>query len=257
MDLTAVQSVGSSQASQAYATGVSQAASGERLTRSSDGAAELAVANGLRGDLMEVEQAVGNLIDGISMLQTADGAIGAVSDNLIRMKALAMQAQNETLSDQQREIIGAELSELAAMNTQIGAMTEFNGVKLFAAGELSIAAGDALFAIDTQAMPAVEGDVTVDAAAVLASIENAAAGLNIQRGRIGADMTRMEHYVNNLDVQANSLLTAESAIRNMDAAQIAASYTARQIVALQAYASNAHNRVITETAHSFFGGMQR
>jgi flagellin len=243
----------SSQAVQTYSDLSGQFASGVRLTDASQGAAEIAVADLLGGQLSEARQGIRNLIDGVSMLQTADGALGVVSDNLVRMKQLTMQAQSGVLSDEQRNLIQAELTQLGEMNAQIGVMTQFNNVKVLENGTVSIAAGgDALFTIDLQGVAAVTGDVTADAEALMASIEAAAEAIGEHRGNLGADMTRMENYTENLQVQAESLLASESAIRDLDMAQTAAAESSKQIVAMQVFAANAHNRTVTDVAAMFF-----
>lgn len=242
-----------SQIADAYGAIAGQLASGARLVAADHGAAELAVAEGLSAQLAQTHQGMRNLTDGISMLQTADGALGTVSDNLVRMKALAMQAQGGVLSEQQRQLVAAEINQLAAMNAQIAAMTEFNGVNLFEdGGAITIEAGQAAFTIDLQGVAQVTGDATMDGEAVTASIEMAEDAVNAHRGTLGAEMTRMENYSENLHVQAESLMASQSAIRDMDMAQIAAAETSKQIIAMQVYAAQAHNRTVTEIAAMFF-----
>jgi flagellin len=258
MDITTLstaQAAGLSEIAEIYASVSGQLASGERLTDAGAGAAELAIANEVLGDLTESQQGIRNLIDGVSMVQTADGALGVVSDNLVRMKALATQAQSGTLSDEQMKLLGAEMAQLIEMNAQLGAMTEFNGMKLFeAGGAITIAAGqETELTIDTEGIADITGDVMTDAEAVIKSIDAATDAVNAQRGRLGADMMRMENYTQNLEVQAQSLLAAESVIRDIDAAQISASAAARQILSMQVFAANAHNRTVTEAAMLFFG----
>ncbi len=243
----------STSATQACSDLAGQFASGVRLTDASKGAAEIAVADLLAGQLVETRQGIRNLVDGVSMLQTADGALGVVSDNLVRMKQLAMQAQNGVLSDEQRGLIIAEMSQIVQMNAQIGEMTKFNDIQLLKEGTLSISAGeDVQFAINLGPVAAVTGDLMTDAEAVMQSIQAATETVSEQRGRLGADMSRMENYTENLQVQAESLLASQSAIRDMDMAQTAALAASKQIVEMQVYAANAHNRTVTEVAAMFF-----
>jgi flagellin len=252
MDILGISS-GSAQAAQTYSDFSGQVASGVRLTDAGQGAAEIAVADLLNSDLAETRQGIRNLVDGVSMLQTADGALGIVSDNLVRMKQLAMQSQSGILSDEQQNLIRAEMSQLMEMNTQIGQMTTFNDVQLLQEGQVTVSAGsNAEFAIDLGAIAAVTGDLLADAEAVMQSINAAAESVSMQRGQLGADMTRMENYTENLQVQAESLLASQSAIRDMNMAQTAALATSKQIVAMQVYAANAHNRTVTEVAALLF-----
>lgn len=255
MDIMGIstQSAGASQSVQAYSDLAGQFASGVRLTDAGQGAAEIAVADLLNSQLSETRQGIRNLVDGVSMLQTADGALGVVSDNLVRMKQLAMQAQNGVLSDEQRGLIIAEMSQIVQMNSQIGEMTKFNDIQLLQDATIDIHAGDDVqFAVDMGAVAAVTGDLLTDAEAVMQSIDAAAESVSTQRGRLGADMTRMENYTENLQVQAESLLASQSAIRDMDMAQAAALAASKQIVEMQVYAASAHNRTVTEVATMFF-----
>jgi len=252
MDILGI-SASASQSTQSYSDLAGKFASGLRLTDAGQGAAEIAVADLLTSQLSETRQGIRNLIDGVSMLQTADGALGTVSDNLVRMKYLAMQAQSGVLSDEQQHLIIAEMSQIVQMNAQIGEMTKFNDIQLLKEGTLSISAGeDVQFAVDLGAVAAVTGDLLADAEAVMQSIDDALESVCEQRGQLGTDMTQMEHYTENLQVQAQSLLASESAIRDMDMAQTAALAASKQIASMQVMASSAHNRMVTEVAAMFF-----
>ncbi len=104
--------------------------SGLRINRAGDDAAGLAISEGLKSDIRALDQAARNAADGISLVQTGEGAMDEVSSILLRMKELAEQSLNGTLSDTDRGYLNAEYSALTSEIDRISAATEFNGVKL-------------------------------------------------------------------------------------------------------------------------------
>ncbi|MEN6306701.1 MAG: flagellin [Anaerohalosphaeraceae bacterium] len=215
--------------------------SGQRINSASDDAAGLAVAEQMRGSMVDSIQALRNLSDGTSMIQTADGAASVISDNLIRMKELAAQSSGGILSIQQKEIIQREFDQLAAENARIAETTEFNGIKLFTQGQsitLSIGFGNML-AIQTQAIAVVSADLSNNTLSATEVVDQAINQLAAMRGGFGASMNEMELANQTLEVQVENLMAAESRIMDADMAQETANLTATKILAEAAMATQA------------------
>jgi len=111
-------------------TSVSRLSSGLRITTAADDAAGLAIRELMRSDIASLNQGVRNANDAISMIQTADGALGVIDEKLIRMKELAEQAATGTYTSDQRLIIDSEYQQMASEITRIASSTDFNGIYL-------------------------------------------------------------------------------------------------------------------------------
>jgi flagellin len=122
-------------------TSVSRLSSGLRITTAADDAAGLAIRELMRADIASLNQGVRNANDAISMIQTADGALGVIDEKLIRMKELATQAATGTYNSDQRLIIDSEYQQMASEITRIANATDFNGIYLLN-GNLSASAGN-------------------------------------------------------------------------------------------------------------------
>lgn len=109
---------------------VQRLSTGLRINSAADDAAGLAIREGMRADIASMNQGVRNARDGISMIQTAEGALGVIDEKLIRMKELAEQAATGTYTNEQRLIIHSEFAAMAAEIDRIATATDFNGVKL-------------------------------------------------------------------------------------------------------------------------------
>ncbi len=230
--------------SSAYATlsGLFQGlSSGLRINSAADDAAGLAVAEQMRGSMVDSIQALRNLGDGASMLQTADGAASVIGENLIRMKELTAQSSSGILSSQQKEILQREFDQLAAENARIAETTEFNGIKLFTQGQsitLSIGFGNKL-ALQTQAIAVVSADLSNNTLSATEVVDQAINQLAAMRGGFGASMNEMELANQTLEGQVENLMAAQSRITDADMAQETANLTATQILAQAAMATQA------------------
>ena len=103
---------------------------GLMINSADDGASEMAMLHEMRAQIADLEQVSRNIDDGVSMLQTFEGASSQISDSVIRMKELAMQAMNPALSDAQKDIVQAEFDDTAAMVNQTASSTGFNGNRM-------------------------------------------------------------------------------------------------------------------------------
>jgi flagellin len=217
--------------------------SGFRINRAADDAAGLVRSEGLRAEIGGTKVAIRNAQDGISFVQTAEGALEEVHTILQRMRDLAVGAANST-SDGAAE--QAEIDELAAELDAIGARTTFNGTAVFGQtanfhiGAGSVTADNALQVATTSLSSAslgASGDVsalavTTDAlaATAIATIDTAIANISTERSTLGASQNRLESAVRNLSVASENLSAAESRIRDTDMAEEMVKFTRHQIL---------------------------
>lgn len=224
---------------QAAGAGVAQAmerlTSGLRINRAADDAGGLAVAEIMRSQIRSMGVASRNAADGVSLVQVADGAMGSAQDVLGRMRDLAVQAANGTLSDGQRAGLDTEFQGLMAELGRIGTDTEFNGVKVVSGSVASAASAVTLqvgpsagqtvaFTIATVSasdlgVSGIAVSSQAAASAAIASIDAALSSLSGHRADMGAIHNRLERTISQLGVGAESLAAAESRIRDADMAQ--------------------------------------
>lgn len=126
------------------ATSMQRLSSGLRINSAKDDAAGLAISERMHSQIRDLNQAARNANDGISLLQTAEGAAGKLTDMLQRMRELAVQSANFTNSDQDRQALQAEVGQLAAEIDRVGATTAFNGMKVFHQSRMHAIGGDPL-----------------------------------------------------------------------------------------------------------------
>jgi flagellin len=221
--------------------------SGYRINRAADDAAGLAISEGLRAEIRGSQQAQRNAQDGISFLQTAEGALTEVHSMLQRMRELAVQAANGT-SDGTAE--QAEIDELVAEIDAIGTRTKFSGITVFgdfsstalnfqvgggSADQIAVSNDLQLLADGSAGVISVDLtaiDLTDDANAQTAmdDLDTAIADVSSTRASLGATQNRLEHTVANLGVAVENLTASESRIRDVDMAQEMVAYTRNSIL---------------------------
>ncbi len=218
--------------------------SGFRINRAADDAAGLAISERLRAQVRGYAQAVRNAQDGISLVQTAEGALNEVHSILQRMRELVVQAGTGTVSSDDRDAIQTEIEALIGELNRISDATTFNGVQLLngSAGTVSIlvdANGSNVIVVNLSrdldaAGLGVDGvDVTAgsfNAATTLSTIDGALATVSTTRAQLGAVQNRLEHTIANLGVAVENLSAAESRIRDADMAQEMVQFTRNQIL---------------------------
>ena len=222
---------------------VSRLSSGLVLNSAKDDAAAMAIRNQLRGEIAVAQQSSRNINDAISMIQTADGAAGLISGNLVRMKQLAMQASSGTYSDQQISIMQNEFNQLAELNTQITETASFNSIELLEQDGSPIAIALGGGEIISIARP---GDISVGPQAASAAIDSTLANLAVYRADIGTAANRLESNASVLDSKVENLLASESRISDLDIAQEAASLTDNQVRLKAALAVQSHSNLMAD-----------
>jgi len=252
------------------ANSVERLSSGLRINRARDDAAGLGIANALTQQINGANQGIKNLNDGISMVQTAEGAIQAASDMAQRIMALATQGANGSLSTAGRTSIKNELTVLLASIDKIKSRTMFNGITLLAAPTITIASSNVV--TDTIDISAGLTDISTASGAggaalntVILALANTAGStwtdvmtaassyitaLDTQRGKLGALQNQMDYSVANISELSSNLQSARSRVMDTDYASETASLTKGQILqqaatAMLAQANQMPNVILT------------
>lgn len=215
--------------------------SGYRINRAADDAAGLAISEKMRFQINGLNQAQRNAQDGISLIQTAEGALTETHAMLQRLNTLANQATNGTYQEADRDQIQLEVDELLGEINNIADKTTFNGINLLnSAGSVNFQVGSeendtisvTLADLDATALTinAIDLTTSAGAAAAITSIKNAINTVSNQRATFGAVQNRLEHTINNLGVNAENLSAAQSRIRDADMAKEMTNFTKNQIL---------------------------
>lgn len=216
--------------------------SGLRINRAADDAAGLAISEKMRGQIRGLNQAIRNAQDGISLIQTAEGALNETHAILQRMRELAVQAANDTNTTADRNQLQQEIAQLLAEINRIAQTTQFNTQPLldgsFSGKIIHIGAnsGQALTVsigtMNASALGLNSLSIASQGAAnsAITTIDNAIDQVSSERARLGAYQNRLEHTIANLSVAAENLTAAESRIRDLDMAQEMMNFTRNQIL---------------------------
>ncbi len=212
--------------------------SGYRINRAGDDAAGLAISEKLRGQIGGLSQAGRNASDAVSMVQTAEGALNEVHSMLQRVRELAVQYKNGTLSTNDRTAIQSEVNQLKSEIERIGTDTEFNGTKLLnAASTISFQVGAADAQQITVSTVSVGTEVVANTFTITASgasdieeIDTAINNVSAQRAEFGAVQNRLDHTLANLATYHENLVASESRVRDADMAQEMVDFTKLQIL---------------------------
>lgn len=221
--------------------------SGQRINRAADDAAGLSISEKMRSQIRGLDQATRNAQDGISYLQTAEGATNEISSMLTRLKELAVQATNGTYSDADKINIGSEMKALGEAANEIITNTKFNGVSVFTAATTVAYGEDAGSTVSIAALTKADfttlkgfTDGAVDVAGVakvtVASVEAAIKELSTSRATYGALQNKLEHVINNQGTTSENLQAAESRIRDVDMAKEMSTFSKNNILSQAAQA---------------------
>jgi flagellin len=205
-------------------TAMERLSSGKRINSAKDDAAGLAIATRMDAKVRGLNQAVRNANDGISLAQTAEGAMGEISNMLVRMRELAVQSASGTAGASDRTALQAEVTALQAQIGDIAGRTDFNGTKLLdGTANLNIQTGvntGEVINITIADLSTLGGAVSVatdvGASAALAVLDTAIQTVASQRADLGASQNRLEATVNNLTATTTNLTEAKSRIEDAD-----------------------------------------
>ena len=238
--------------------------SGLRINRASDDAAGLAIAEGFRTQVRGTQTAQRNAQDGISLVQTAEGALSETTNILQRVRELAVQAANGTQSSDNRVALNQEVQQLIAQIEDIALDTQFNGINVLSSSQsITLQTGantsqtlrvtiSGARSTDLR-VSAVNISVAAGAVSALSTIDIALASVNSLRSTLGAYQNRLEFTVNTLAIQEENAAAAESAIRDADIARETIRFTRNQILVNAGVNVLAQSNVTPQAALTLLG----
>ncbi len=270
-------------------TSTQRLSSGLRINSAADDAAGLAIRELMRTDVAALQQGVRNANDAISLIQTADGALGVIDEKLTRMKELAEQAATGTYDSTQRLMIDSEYQAMASEITRIANATDFNGIHLLdgnlsgdthdgsdltATGKMKIHFGTmndsdedyyyiqigtstaSALGVGNSAVGSLAYTVSTQNAAqsALVGINNAVVSKDAIRAHLGALQNRLENTISNLTTQAENLQAAESRISDVDVATEMTNFVRNQILTQSAVAMLSQANSMPQMAMQLIGG---
>ena len=226
---------------------IGRLSSGLRVTSAADDAAGMAVTENMRGQLRGYQQAMRNTNDGVSILQTAESAYQSISDTLIRMRELAVEAANDSLSDTERGFLNTEFADLSEEITRISDVTEFNGINLLdgsagAGGTMTFQVGTrnsaddritvtledqdaAALGVDTSGV-----DTQANAQAAIEEIDTALESLSTDRSVLGSTINTLNVSVSNLATTIENYGASMGQIRDADIGEESAEFARQQVL---------------------------
>ena len=223
--------------------------SGYRINSASDDAAGLAISEKFRTQINGLDQSKKNIMDGISLLQTAEGGLSEVHSILQRLRVLSIQASNDTLTTSDRNMIQQEVTQLICEVDRMNSTVTFNTINLFrlngttpsGTGSVTIHVGADKSQSLTVTLTAVSSTnlsistisltSAAGAEAAISSLTNAINNISNKRARIGAMQNRLEHTYNFVGISRENQMAAESRIRDVDFADEMINFTKTQILA--------------------------
>ena len=270
-------------------TSTARLSSGLRINSAADDAAGLAIRELMRTDIAALQQGVRNANDAISLIQTADGALGIIDEKLTRMKELAEQAATGTYDSTQRLMIESEYQAMASEITRIANATDYNGIHLLdgnlssdthvgttmaASGKLKVHFGTAndsaedyyyikigtstasALGVGNQAVGTEGLTVSTQDAAqkALVAINNAVVSKDKIRAHLGALQNRLENTISNLSTQTENLQAAESRISDVDVATEMTKFVRNQILTQSSVAMLSQANSMSRMAMSLISG---
>jgi flagellin len=250
--------------SQALNQSLERLSSGLRINRAADDAAGLAIAEGFRAVVNGAQVAQRNAQDGVSMVQTAEGALSETTNILQRIRELAVQAANGTQSTNNRASIDGEVKQLLGQIDDIATQTQFNGISVLSVGStITLQSGAmqsqtmsiALTAAKTSDLGVSTVSVSTAALAVsaISTVDNALKSVTTLRGSLGAYQNRLEFTINTLAIQQENSASAESAIRDANIAEETIAFTRNQILVSAGTSVLAQANVVPQTALTLLG----
>ncbi|MBI2425086.1 MAG: flagellin FliC [Candidatus Hydrogenedentes bacterium] len=233
--------------------------SGLRINRAADDAAGLAIAEGFRSQVRGSQVAQRNVQDGVSLVQTAEGALSETTNILQRVRELAVQSSNGTQSTANRTALNTEVQQLLQQIDDIALDTEFNGIAVLSAAQtvtLQSGANTSQTLIVSVSgakssdlgVSAVTVSSVAGAVAAISTIDRALLSVNSLRSTFGAFQNRLEFTLNTLAIQEENAAAAESAIRDADIARETIEFTRNQILVSAGTTVLAQSNVVPQTA---------
>jgi flagellin len=233
-------------AGQMQATAMERLSSGKRINSAKDDAAGMAIASSMTSSVRGMGAAIRNANDGISLAQTAEGALGEVSNMLQRIRELAVQAANGTYQNSDRANLQTEVAALKSQISDVVTQTKFNGNTLFSAtstatsfniqtginsGDTTALAIDGLDGVAAAYAAGVSVATASGAGTAITTVDTALSEVNTARAGLGANQSRLEAAVNVLTANVNNLSEARSRIEDADFSAESTALAKSQILA--------------------------
>ncbi|MBL7146303.1 MAG: flagellin [Phycisphaerae bacterium] len=228
----------------ALSRSVERLSSGLRINSAKDDAAGLAVRELMRADIAVIQQGARNALDGISMLQTMEGAMATIDNALVRMQQLAEQAATGSYSSAQRNIMENEFTEMRLEIDRVAGATTFNGIKMLDnSATVSIHFGKLTtdnISIDGSNITSASSGLNITGLTIadvasaknaLITLDSAIATKDTARAKFGYKMNRLEGTISVLNIAAENLQAAESRVSDVDVATEMAEMTRNQVLA--------------------------
>ncbi len=249
------------QTSNALLRGLEQLATGQRINRGADDAAGLAIVERFRAQVNQLNQEVSNLQSGVNVVQTADGALGTQEEAVQRVRELALQASNGTLTDDQRAALNQEAQQLLEQIDETAANTEFNGRTLLDGSSTNVELG-------------VEGDIQVNinestttslgingvdlstqagAQSALQDLDDALSSIQENRASLGAQENRFTRAIDVRETESLNTAEAESRIRDLDIARQTIEQSRNSILLQGGLAALVQSNVLGQNAARLLG----
>lgn len=241
---------------------IEKLSSGLRINRAGDDAAGLAISEKMRSQIRGLNQGSTNAQDGISLVQTTEGALTETHSMLQRLKTLAVQSSNGTYTDSDRALIQKEVDQLTTEITRIASQTEFNGLNVLSKDGQTVkfqvgnkdgqTISVTMKAMDAKTLKLDKLDMSTSTKAptTLTTIEAAIKTVSEHRATLGAVQNRLEHTIASTDTTSENLQASESRIRDTDMAKEMMEYTKSNILtqaaqSMLAQANSAPNSVLS------------
>ncbi len=228
---------------------IQRLSSGMKINSAADDAAGIAVSEGLNAQVRGFQQGMENANEAIALLQTAEGSYNSISDIMIRMRELAVQAASDTLTDKERAYLNTEFEDLTAEITRISDVAEYNGIQLLTGTSGAAADGAMVFQVGTRNTVNDQIKITlkdqdstalgIEALAVnnlansqtaIATIDTALDQLATDRATLGSKVNELTSSVDNLATTIENLSAANSQIKDADLAKESADFTKHQVL---------------------------
>lgn len=215
-------------------TSMQRLSSGLRINSAADDAAGYAIVQGLTGQVNGLNQASQNTQDGVSLVQTADGTLNDVNQMLQRIRELAVQYQNGTLSTSDQTAIASEVDQLSSEISRIGQTAEFNGIALFSSSttiSFQVGANDGdVISVTTTAMASLVGTISLGGTSPISTIDSFINAVSAQAASFGAVQNRLQYTLTNLSTYQENLTAAQGSIQDVDMASEMTNYSQDQVL---------------------------
>ena len=254
-------------ANEALKQNIERLSTGKRINSASDDPAGLAVSENMQADIRSLAAAKQNANDGVSMAETAEGALSETQDILNRMKELATEANTDALNSGQRDNIQKEFNAMKAELSDISQDTEFNGTTLLATGfaaeiqvgkdaadQVTVALGQGVSPASLGVAAEVVSGARTNASSAVGAVQTAINDVSKIRANLGAQVNRLDIKMDNIGTEKQNLEAANSRIRDTDVAKETAELAQNQILVQASTSMLSQANSSPQTALSLLGG---